>query len=342
MIEQAVARGVLREEPIGVESRRVKALWNILSEQGLRVGVVRYWATWPAERVEGYLLADNPPRQYARLAREAGLEAVVRAGLTSPPGWIAEVVQPGGKFLQPERFFDEDRREECIEAAFELPMLAGLDAELADALRADWTVLKILRNAYEEDCFGLAVAEHLLREGDIHWLALYLQTIDAVSHGIEAHVKRDGRYLAIVDRSYIAFDALLGPLLQDDSVTVVLVSDHGWTYDSRNYGHYDAPDGVLVAAGPWVRRGVELGSSASVLDIAPTVLSLLGLPASKEMPGKVLLEALTEDAAAVATGQRVDSYGRHRLELAQPKAGSALNRESQEQLQVLRELGYIE
>lgn len=64
--------------------RSVKALWNVASEKGLRVGVVNWWATWPADAVNGYVVTDraffkvekggapdrevHPPQDFARLA----------------------------------------------------------------------------------------------------------------------------------------------------------------------------------------------------------------------------------------------------------------------------------
>src|SRR4029453_9187358 len=37
------------EVPVTSQMRRVKALWNVLSEHERRVAVVGWWATWPAE-----------------------------------------------------------------------------------------------------------------------------------------------------------------------------------------------------------------------------------------------------------------------------------------------------
>lgn len=51
------------------------------------------------------------------------------------------------------------------------------------------------------------------------------------------------------------------------------------------------PKGVLMLYGAGVRRGGRVGESTN-LDIAPTLLKLLGLPAPEEMKGRVLAEAL--------------------------------------------------
>jgi len=50
-------------------------------------------------------------------------------------------------------------------------------------------------------------------------------------------------------------------------------------------------EGVLVASGPAVRSGAQL-RDAALLDIAPTVLHLLGVPVPSDMDGRVLTELL--------------------------------------------------
>lgn len=48
-----------RTEPPSALLRTVKAFWNVASDKGLRVGIVNWWATWPAEAVNGYVLSDR-------------------------------------------------------------------------------------------------------------------------------------------------------------------------------------------------------------------------------------------------------------------------------------------
>ena len=48
-----------RPLPPSAALRSVKAFWNVASEKGLRVGVVNWWATWPADAVNGYLVTDR-------------------------------------------------------------------------------------------------------------------------------------------------------------------------------------------------------------------------------------------------------------------------------------------
>jgi predicted AlkP superfamily phosphohydrolase/phosphomutase len=59
--------------------------------------------------------------------------------------------------------------------------------------------------------------------------------------------------------------------------------------------------GVLAARGPAVEEGADLGAvSPGVLDVAPTLLHLLGLPVPREMDGRVL-DALFAPGSEAAT-----------------------------------------
>jgi predicted AlkP superfamily phosphohydrolase/phosphomutase len=55
------------------------------------------------------------------------------------------------------------------------------------------------------------------------------------------------------------------------------------------------PEGILILSGPGVKSGAQI-EGARLVDLAPTVLSLLGLPASADMDGALLGEAFAGDA----------------------------------------------
>lgn len=56
------------------------------------------------------------------------------------------------------------------------------------------------------------------------------------------------------------------------------------------------PKGMMMLYGPGIRQGARIGECTN-LDIAPTLLTLLGLPVPEEMRGRVLHEALEEAPA---------------------------------------------
>jgi Type I phosphodiesterase / nucleotide pyrophosphatase len=50
---------ITRSAPPSSALRGAKAFWNVASEKGLRVGVVNWWATWPCDPVNGYVVTDR-------------------------------------------------------------------------------------------------------------------------------------------------------------------------------------------------------------------------------------------------------------------------------------------
>src|SRR6185369_419980 len=55
----AVKQQTGEQLPVTSQMRRVKALWNILSDTGRSTSVVGWWATWPAEPVRGTVVSDH-------------------------------------------------------------------------------------------------------------------------------------------------------------------------------------------------------------------------------------------------------------------------------------------
>jgi predicted AlkP superfamily phosphohydrolase/phosphomutase len=54
------------------------------------------------------------------------------------------------------------------------------------------------------------------------------------------------------------------------------------------------PDGICILRGKSIKRGVQL-DEASIVDIAPTALMLMGLAVARDMDGRALQEAATKD-----------------------------------------------
>jgi predicted AlkP superfamily phosphohydrolase/phosphomutase len=101
-------------------------------------------------------------------------------------------------------------------------------------------------------------------------------------------------------------------------------------------------DGVFIAAGPEVAARPEPLDDASIVDVAPTVLHLAGLPVPDTMDGRVLTSILTTEAAGrpverAPEGERWPSDAEARfVESARADEGEDQVRER------LRALGYVE
>jgi hypothetical protein len=115
-------------------------------------------------------------------------------------------------------------------------------------------------------------------------------------------------------------ELLEGPLLARDADLFVIVLDGG-----RN-----EPGGVVRLAGPLARTAPPAATLAPE-DVAPTLLAVLGVPASREAAGKVRADLLAPHAATPAT---VASWGRRRADAPVPV-------DPKEYVENLRSLGYL-
>jgi predicted AlkP superfamily phosphohydrolase/phosphomutase len=124
---------------------------------------------------------------------------------------------------------------------------------------------------------------------------------------------------------------------------LVLVPAEGWTVlrELRN-GSYLVPNkaehlgthrrqGIFVADGPSI-RSLDAVSNLRIIDMAPTILHLLGLPVASDMDGRVLEEILKTQRPTTHTD--VESYER--------REEWALSEEEKDALENrLRALGYL-
>ena len=96
--------------------------------------------------------------------------------------------------------------------------------------------------------------------------------------------------------------------------------------------------GIFVMAGPGIRSGFRL-RAASVLDMTPTMLYLLGQPVANDMQGRVLLEAMTPALKQNKPLKWIPTYetgAKRNVEVPQK------SEEDDEMLEKLRSLGYIQ
>ena len=336
--------------PVNSRFRRVRALWNQFTEAGRTSDVVAWWATWPAEPINGHLISDRvsyslfdiePPR--------AG------AGATWPPGYFAEI-QPRLVTDEAIGYAEVARFAEITPGEFRAAR-ARIAADRATAYREPVNHLtKILAAARNYQLIAL----DLVGRGQADLTAVYYQGIDEVCHrfihyaaprlaGIDAEDVR--RYGRVVERYYVHQDRLLGELLRAvaPETAVIVVADHGFVNGPdrpRNQtadiegkpGAWHRPYGMLILSGPPFRQ-VELDTT-SLLDISPTVLYLAGLPVPDDAAGELLVEAIRPEfrerfpVTTIATYE--DGPFRRPIE-----PGPELAAAGEEMLEKLRALGYV-
>jgi hypothetical protein len=95
-------------------------------------------------------------------------------------------------------------------------------------------------------------------------------------------------------------------------------------------------NGILIAAGPPFRGNAKIDAARAV-DVAPTVLHLLGAPAARDMEGIVLRDLFSDEWWETHPLRSVESYGtREASEKASPTSADERIKEE------LRALGYIQ
>ncbi len=321
--------------PVSSTSRKCKALWNILSENGLRCGVINWFASHPAEKINGFIVTD-------------------RFGFSREGQKIPDMA-----------VYPDSLGEELLELIMKpsditpmqvLPFIQGPEA--IDT-RNDRN-LHILIDLLAQCSTTHNITTYLMENEEWDFLAAYYPAIDRFGHAFMeyyppkmAHVSdKDFRhYNYVVKGCYRFHDMMLGRLLElaGEETTVIIASDHGFHNTGLrpqrsarivdgNPVAYHRKFGCLVINGPGIKKDMRIYGS-SLLDIAPTVLALSGVPVPKDMDGNVLRQIFegdnfTYDAIETYEGQNGPDESIEASDTSDQWAG-------QEILKSLAELGYL-
>lgn len=333
--------------PMSSNMRRAEPLWRILSSAGRTVGFVGWLVTWPAEQVNGYMISSrtNLLAMWGRAegAAEADLERL-RSG-TYPPELYDSIADLR---VAPEAVSPE-------EIEFFLGATSRLDEPGVGVEVGNLTRI------YAGDLTTLRIARHLLSSWPVDLSAIYLRGLDSSCHMFwkysepaswsrsELPPRMIEIFSPVIDRYYVRADSMIGVILAgcDEKTTVILCSDHGFAGHRGHPGFEGGlalgPDmhreeGAIAIRGPDVVPGVEI-EDASVLDVAPTVLALFGLPVGRDMDGSVLEEVIRPSFLARHPVTYLDTYETSTPTGEEEPIPSPVDDVIKERL---RSLGYIE
>ncbi|MGA3237071.1 MAG: alkaline phosphatase family protein [Bryobacteraceae bacterium] len=326
--------------PITNLGRKTKAFWNILNQNGKRSIVVGWWPSHPAEPIRGSMVSNHfqPPTS-------ADPDGPMMAGTVHPDLWASRLAemrvhgtQVTGDIL---RMF--------------APQWSGIDQE------KDKSVHDLAGLIAETMSIHCAATELIANEP---WdlAAIYFAGIDHFSHRFMRYhagkrIPNRGAepatdpaiFTGIVANAYRYHDAMLGRLLQiaGADCPVLVLSDHGFHSDRLLPDYIPAEAagpavehrefGICCLRAPGVLKG-ERVYGGSVLDIAPTVLHLFGLPAGADMDGKTLINAFEDHTLPAPIPSWDDVPGEDGRHDPSRQYDSA---ESAESLKQLVDLGYI-
>jgi predicted AlkP superfamily phosphohydrolase/phosphomutase/tetratricopeptide (TPR) repeat protein len=324
--------------PVSSTSRKVKAIWNILTQRGFKTHVLGWFAGHPAEPINGISVSDLFP--YATAPQDQPWPL--------PPGAVhPESLRDTFAEL---RMHPTDVTEAAILPW--IPRAAEVDQEKDKGLMSFAKILS-------ENCSIHNAATWILQNEPWDFLAVYYNGIDHFCHGfMHYHPPRmegipEDRYEIykdVVNGAYRFHDMMLETLLNlaGPDATVLLVSDHGFHSDHLRPRGIPAepagpavqhrPFGIFCMKGQHVQQDERI-YGATLLDVTPTILTLFGLPVGADMDGRVLVQAFEEPpqiARIPSWEQELGECGMHPSDLRMdPAAAQAV-------LQQFVALGYIQ
>ena len=328
--------------PVTSQMRRAKALWNIFSERDRSIATVGWWATWPAESVNGTIVSDHTC--YHFLFDEGQEQHADTVGVVFPQQRTEEILsmvrRPADLRYDEVRLFAD-----VTESEFARPF--AFDDGIG---HFKWA----LATAESYTDIGL----HLWKSDQPDLLMVYIEGVDSSSH-LFGHLFRQEslkgelaeqqqRFGKTVERMYELADRIVGRYLElvDDETTLTVLSDHGFqlgalhddpsqTRDMRRVSErYHRIEGILYLYGRGVKNYARI-NQPRLLDITPTLLALNGLPVATDMPGRVLTEALLEETEYTTVASYNDGTPNTADETAVAPVDPAI-------VEHLRSLGYLD
>jgi arylsulfatase A-like enzyme len=342
--------------------RRVKAVWNVASEAGVRSCIVGYWMTFPVEPIEGAMVAQTgtPPAEAGERQRKGSLRPG-GSGQVHPPEYEARAFELAAAS---EPSAAERERELFGDTSSWPPAMKRLAEHSRWSIAAD--------SAYERIALDLVSGA-----GRCDLVVVYLGLPDVLGHRFwrwtypsdfvqPPSEDEAAEFGEVLRRAYVQVDRFVGEMRRaaGADATIVVASDHGMgpfrpkqAVDIhaergellRTGGHSAARDGFFAAAGP----GIALAGGAfpqdpgdvpevgSVADLAPTLLALLGLPRGSDMDGHVMTGLLEPRFVAAHPLREVPSHTPDGW-MASRVFAEASEPDDRERLEQLRGLGYLE
>jgi Flp pilus assembly protein TadD len=333
-----------QREPITSDERKVPAVWNMATSAGKKVGALGFWATYPAEAVNGMLVSD---RLFTFLYSEA----------EPPPG----VVNPHG--LDGWARDGLERAEAEVNLAQLRDYLPGLTESEYQAARESKDpysnpVGALRRVLVETRVYDTLARDWFSREKP-DLLLVYIQGTDTVGHVFAPYApprqpsvspQDFEKYSLVPERYFAAIDRMLEDYRQlAESVGGVLVlgSDHGFkwgegrptqlsSFANATAAKWHTDDGIFLMWGTGIQPSKGHAGEGGVAQMTATLLALAGVPPATGTAGPPL------PGAPAPAGEPVD-YKAHYTPaaVASGPASEAQARVDQETVEKLRALGYI-
>lgn len=324
--------------PVSVKSRKSKAIWNILHNQGMKSNLVGWWPSFPAEPINGVVVTDR----FQKVKLSPYQKNPINPGTIHPESKV--------KDLEDLRMFPHE-----VTAAHILPFIPK--AALINQNGQDKSLLNFAKTLTENVSVHCA-ATNVMRTTEWDFMGVYYDAIDHFCHGFMKYFppklsaipqNKFEIYKDVIDGAYRFQDMMLGRMMDliDDDTTLMVMSDHG--YESGNKRILKMPKypaapalehrqfGVFAACGPDIKVNEKV-FGLGLIDIAPTILHMFDLPVGKDMDGRVALDIFKSPKKP----EFIESWEDVEGDFGQHKDLENDQLADQETMEQLVELGYID
>jgi len=274
---------LIKTGPYPSYMRKTKALWNMLTENERSVGVVGWWHTYPAEKVKGYIIT---PYNYS--FNQIPLYKPEPKFYTFPEdlyGRLQHIAVSSGELLP----------EELKQMGINIPF--GSSWHLARDLSFANISYYMIKNWKIPDLF-----------------MVFFESIRSITSRYYNVTEKNennfqGKWEMSLRQHYVFIDEIIGKLWhlmpKDDSI-ILIVSNPCFRNISGNLA--DGECGVFILAGNGIAQNAK-AKTASVLDVTPNVLALLGLPIADDFEGRVLVESFSKEFRHNKELSSITTYG---------------------------------
>lgn len=324
--------------PMSSLSRKSRAIWNILTQQGKKSNVFAWWPSNPAEPINGIMVSNL----YQRANQPINKPWPMAAGTVYPEDLSAHFKKC--------RVHPDELTEEHI-----LPFLPLAEKINQDEDKRLGMLSKIIADAASVH----AASTWAMENTEWDFTAIYHDAIDHVCHGYMKFrapqlpgIPNDlfEIYKDVVDGMYRFHDMMLERTLDlaGPDTNIILISDHGFQSDHMRPlqlpkepagpAAEHRKHGIICCYGPDFKKGQQIYGS-SILDITPTLLTLFGLPIGQDMDGTPLVQAFK----SMPSVKKIDSWEHIKGHFGEHDANFKLAKEdAKAAVKQLIELGYVE
>ncbi len=275
--------------PVTTNSRKTRAIWNILHNQGFKSNLVGWWPSFPAEPINGVVVSEK----FQKIQKDPKKKNPIHPQSIHPREFTSQIRDLR---LRPYEVTDQHI------LPF-IPKANEVDQEKDQSLS---TFSKL----FAENVSVHAASTYVMRNTEWDFMSIYYDLIDHMCHAFmkyhppklkEVPTKYYELYKDVVKGAYKFQDMMLERTLNliDDDTTVMVVSDHGFEAGANRIlqmPKYPAAPalehrqfGIFVAAGPNINKNKKI-FGLGLIDVAPTILHHFDLPVGKDMDGKVALD----------------------------------------------------